>query len=95
LPDSRGSGHESLAIIATKVPQAVFCLLTALQFHELTTQLPRQVWIAVPHGSHAPKIDWAWVYIASFNAYVSYCSYISPVHVTRTNSFVEQKCTCS
>jgi len=25
----------------------VFCLLTALQFHELTTQLPRQVWIAM------------------------------------------------
>ena len=31
-----------LVTIATKVPQAVFCLLTALQFHELTTQLPRQ-----------------------------------------------------
>lgn len=41
-----------------KYPQAVFCLLTALQFHELTTQLPRQVWIAMPHGSHAPRIDY-------------------------------------
>lgn len=58
LPDSQGSEHESLAAIATKVPQAVFCLLTALQFHELTTQLPRQVWIAMPRGSHAPKIDY-------------------------------------
>jgi hypothetical protein len=28
----------------------VFCLLTALQFHELTTQLPRQIWIAMPRG---------------------------------------------
>jgi predicted transcriptional regulator of viral defense system len=34
----------------------VFCLLTALQFHELTTQLPRQVWIAMPRGSHVPRI---------------------------------------
>ncbi|MDR2214669.1 MAG: type IV toxin-antitoxin system AbiEi family antitoxin domain-containing protein [Nevskiaceae bacterium] len=53
-----GSEHESLEIVATKAPQAVFCLLTALQFHELTTQLPRQVWIAMPRGSHAPRIDY-------------------------------------
>jgi len=39
-------------ITSPKVPQAVFCLLTALRFHELTTQLPRQIWIAMPRGSH-------------------------------------------
>ncbi len=33
-------------------------LQIALQFHELTTQLPRQVWIALPKGSHAPKLDY-------------------------------------
>jgi predicted transcriptional regulator of viral defense system len=58
LPGARGVGHDSLATIAIKVPQAVFCLLTALQIHELTTQLPRQVWIAMPQGSHTPKIDY-------------------------------------
>src|SRR5579872_1065129 len=58
LPDSQGSEHDSLAVVATKVPPAVFCLLTALQFHELTTQLPHQVWIAMPRGSHMPKIDY-------------------------------------
>ena len=58
LPDAHGSEFESLAIVATKVPQAVFCLLTALQFHELTTQLPRQIWIAMPRGSHSPRIDY-------------------------------------
>ena len=58
LPDAHGSEFESLAIVATKVPQAVFCLLTALQFHELTTQLPRQIWIAMPRGSHVPRIDY-------------------------------------
>lgn len=57
LPSHPGTEHEGLAAIATKVPQAVFCLLTALQFHELTTQLPRQVWIAMPRGSHVPRID--------------------------------------
>lgn len=58
LPGHPGSEHESLATVATKVPQAVFCLLTALQFHELTTQLPRQVWIAMPRGSHVPRLDY-------------------------------------
>lgn len=57
LPSQAGSEHEDLAAVAIKVPQAVFCLLTALQFHELTTQLPRQIWIAMPRGSHAPRID--------------------------------------
>jgi predicted transcriptional regulator of viral defense system len=56
LPNEPSSEHESLAAIAVKVPQAVFCLLTALQFHDLTTQLPRQVWIAMPRGSHVPRI---------------------------------------
>lgn len=66
LPDSQGSEHESLATIATKVPQAVFCLFTALQFHELTTQLPRQLWIAMPRGSHAPRIDYPPIRMVQF-----------------------------
>lgn len=57
-PDAEVSEHETLAAIAIRVPQAVFCLLTALQFHELTTQLPRQVWIAMPRGSHLPKLNY-------------------------------------
>ena len=58
LPESALFEHDSLALVATRVPQAVFCLLTALQFHELTTQLPRQLWIAMPRGSHLPRIDY-------------------------------------
>lgn len=57
LPSQPGSEHEGLAAVATRVPQAVFCLLTALQFHELTTQLPRHVWISMPRGSHVPRLD--------------------------------------
>ena len=58
LPNHPASEHEGLAVVAAKAPQAVFCLLTALQFHGLTTQLPHQVWIAMPRGSHAPRMDW-------------------------------------
>jgi predicted transcriptional regulator of viral defense system len=66
LRENQSSEHESLAIIATKVPQAVFCLLSALQFHELTTQLPRQIWIAMPRGSHTPRIDYPPVKMVQF-----------------------------
>lgn len=71
LPDAQVSEFESLGTIATKVPQAVFCLLTALQFHELTTQLPHQIWIAMPRGSHQPRIDYPPVKMVQFtgNAY--------------------------
>ena len=52
------SEKEEMVNIALRVPKAVFCLFTALQFHELTTQLPRQIWIAMPQGSHKPRIDY-------------------------------------
>lgn len=67
LPESPLSEHESLVVIAAKVPQAVFCLLTALQFYELTTQLPRQVWIAMPRGSHVPRIVYPPVKMVQFS----------------------------
>lgn len=66
LPDSQGSEHEGLVTVATKVPQAVFCLLSALQFHELTTQLPRQIWIAMPRGSHTPRLDYPPIKMVQF-----------------------------
>lgn len=58
LPDAEFSEKESLIIVASRVPQAVFCLLSALQLHGLTTQLPRKVWFAMPKGSHTPKINY-------------------------------------
>ena len=66
LPGIDASEHETLSAVATRVPQAVFCLLTALQFHGLTTELPRQVWIAMPRGSHVPKIDYPPVKMVQF-----------------------------
>ena len=57
LPGAGSSEHEGLVTVTRKVPQAVICLLSALQFHGLTTQLPWQVWIAMPRGSHVPRFD--------------------------------------
>ncbi len=78
-----GSEHDSLIAVATKVPQAVFCLLTALQFHELTTQLPRQIWIAMPRGSHTPRIDYPPIKMVQF-AGDAYSTGIEEVERDRT-----------
>lgn len=66
LANAHGSENESLVTVATKVPQAVFCLLTALQLHELTTQLPRRIWIAMPRGSHTPRIAYPPIRMVQF-----------------------------
>lgn len=55
-PNTPMSEREEMVNVALRVPRAVFCLFTALQFYELTTQLPRDIWIAMPHGSRKPKI---------------------------------------
>ena len=46
----------SLAEVATRVPGAVFCLLTALRFHGLTTQSHGEVWIAISGKARRPRI---------------------------------------
>ena len=53
--DAQRSEHQSLAEVAKRVPGGVVCLLSALQFHGLTTQLPFEVWLAIEHGARRPK----------------------------------------
>jgi predicted transcriptional regulator of viral defense system len=48
----------TLAEVALRVPAGVVCLLSALQYHGLTTQLPHQVWIALPPRAHQPRLDY-------------------------------------
>lgn len=54
LADREPSLHGSLAVVAKQAPAAVVCLLSALRFHELTTQAPFEVWIAIPTGHRVP-----------------------------------------
>lgn len=48
--------HHDLAAVCARVPQAIICLLSALRVHGLGTQLPHQLWIAIPHKARAPRI---------------------------------------
>lgn len=59
LPDNAAAfdERETLALAAKRVPQGVLCLLSALRFHDLTTQAPFEVWIAVEHSARAPRRD--------------------------------------
>ena len=52
--DADVTEHYSVAAVCARVPEAVVCLLTALNVYELGTQLPRKVWIGIPHKARAP-----------------------------------------
>ena len=56
LADAEPTEHYSLAAVCTRVPGAIICLLSALSVHGLGTQLPRQVWIAIPHKARTPRL---------------------------------------
>lgn len=51
------SPHRDLLIVAVRVPDAVFCLSTALTFHGLTTEMPHEVWIALGLKARTPALD--------------------------------------
>lgn len=55
LPGAGISEHRSLAEACSRVPRGVICLLSALRFHNLTTQNPFEVWMAIPHKAWRPK----------------------------------------
>jgi predicted transcriptional regulator of viral defense system len=55
LPDAKITEHHSLAEACKRVPHAVVALLSALQFHKLTTQAPPEVWLAIDWKARAPK----------------------------------------
>jgi predicted transcriptional regulator of viral defense system len=57
LAGAQGSAQRSLAEVALRAPRAVICLLSALHVHEVGTQLPFQVWLALPPGTTPPRMD--------------------------------------
>jgi len=66
------TGHDfsadlAAAIVATRVPSAVICLLTALRLHELTTQQPHEVWIALAEKARRPRLDYPRLRVARFS----------------------------
>ena len=59
----------TLAQVAKRVPDGVFCLLTALRFHGLTTQSPAEVWIALAEKARRPRLDYPRLRVARFSGH--------------------------
>jgi predicted transcriptional regulator of viral defense system len=55
LPLASVTEHHSLAEVGKQVPHGVVCLLSALRFHGLTTQIPFEVWLAVDRKARRPR----------------------------------------
>ncbi|MHC4250792.1 MAG: type IV toxin-antitoxin system AbiEi family antitoxin domain-containing protein [Planctomycetota bacterium] len=58
LGDLPPLGDPDLVTVALKVPKGVICTISALAFHEITTQVPHQVHVALRRGSATPRIEY-------------------------------------
>jgi len=55
LPETEPSENRSIAEACKRVPSGVVCLLSALRFHDLTTQSPYEIWMAIDNKARSPK----------------------------------------
>jgi len=58
LPEAPVTENSSLVEIAKRMPHAVVCLISALSYHGITTQLPHEIWLAIPRGSWRPDVEY-------------------------------------
>src|SRR5438876_6853485 len=57
IPGAALTEHQTITQAARRVPHGVVCLLSALRFHDLTTQAPFEVWMAISAKARLPKTD--------------------------------------
>jgi predicted transcriptional regulator of viral defense system len=57
LADAEPTENYSLAMACALVPNSIVCLLSALRVHDIGTQSPAEIWLAIPHKARAPRID--------------------------------------
>ena len=67
LNESDPLGNPDLVNISLRVPKAVFCLISALYFHELTTQIPHSVYFALPRDVKTPRIEYPPIHVFHFS----------------------------
>lgn len=59
--------QHSRAAVCARIPGAILCLLTALSYHQIGTQVPHEVWIAIPHKARMPRAPEVSVRIVRFS----------------------------
>jgi predicted transcriptional regulator of viral defense system len=67
LAQASDTAQPDLVVVASQVPQAVICLVSALAFHELTTQIPHAVDIAIDVHARRPALDYPPVRVFFFS----------------------------
>jgi predicted transcriptional regulator of viral defense system len=67
LADAEPGLHRSLAEACKRVPHGVICLLSALQFHGLTTEAPFEVWLAIAESARRPKVQYPPLRVVRFS----------------------------
>jgi predicted transcriptional regulator of viral defense system len=66
LPGAPVTEHHGLALVAAAVPKGVVCLISALNFHQIGTQLPAEVWIALDRRSRRPALRYPPLHVVRF-----------------------------
>jgi predicted transcriptional regulator of viral defense system len=57
IPTESALAHPDMVSVATRIPQGVICLISALAFHGLTREIPHHVYVALPRGSRPPRLS--------------------------------------
>ena len=63
----RPTEDHSLAEAAKRLPRGIVCLLSALRFHDLTTQVPFEVWMAIDRKARRPRVDYPPLRVVRFS----------------------------
>ena len=63
LADQPDLGHPDLLAVSIRYPHGVICMISALSFHGITTQVPHAVDLSLPRGTERPRIDYPPVHI--------------------------------
>ncbi|WP_319549578.1 type IV toxin-antitoxin system AbiEi family antitoxin domain-containing protein [Desulfogranum marinum] len=67
LSNQKAMSDPDLVIVATRIPKAIICLISALSFHEMTTQIPHSISIALARGANTPRLDYPPISIHRFS----------------------------
>jgi predicted transcriptional regulator of viral defense system len=67
LADGDITEHHSLAEACKRIPHGIICLLSALSYHEIGTQNPHQIWMAIDRTMRKPKVDYPPIRIFRFS----------------------------
>jgi predicted transcriptional regulator of viral defense system len=65
--DYAGTENQALAIVAARIPKSVVCLLSALAYHGIGTQLPFEVWIAIDRRAKRPTLPYPPLRVVRFS----------------------------